>query len=700
MTMIRRMQDRRLLTLYFAGAFLVLLVAGLLAGVALKTDYQRRMDGAERDSQNLARAFEEHIYRTFRSLDQQSRFLAEYYFRYPDKDELTEALRGLLRIEDAAVQHAIIDEHGILAGSSVGTQSLGINLSDRAHFRHYLQPDATPTYVSKPLVGRASGKASIQYTRRIEDSDGEFRGVAVVSFDPLYLNSFYQSVDVGERGVISLAGTDGILRARSIDMDQTIGKDISGGELMRSYQSAPAGTYRAPSGVDGIERIVSYRKVRDFPLLVVVGLGLGDVMAGYTGYVASVGGLYGFLLVTLVLLGGVLRNFLRNRTEAERLARETVVERRERQFLSSILQTAGVLVVVAEADGTIKVANPLFARYFGAGSGARAWSRAATGEEFAALVTGLPRSFEAQVSDLGGIRRTVAWTFTAVTDDGGELRNLVGIGLDNTERRAAELMIYQSAKLVTLGEMATGLAHELNQPLNAIKLTVENVLLRSGRGTPEKTYLDDKLDKIRRNVARAASIIDHMRIFGRRAERTLGPVDPAQACEGALSITNAPLRLANIACHVICPAGMYWVRAEIGLLEQVLINLILNARDAILSRREQHPETGRADHIELSAQPLADGRMQISVTDTGGGVPEALMQRIFEPFFTTKPVGQGTGLGLSLSYGIVRDFGGELRVENIEGGACFLVELPAATPATGPAALPVPAPQAQAQAAQ
>ena len=132
------------------------------------------------------------------------------------------------------------------------------------------------------------------------------------------------------------------------------------------------------------------------------------------------------------------------------------------------------------------------------------WLLVALGVGFAALfvgalVAGLPRSFEAQVADLGGIRRTIAWTFTAVADDGGELRNLVGIGLDNTERRAAELMIYQSAKLVTLGEMATGLAHELNQPLNAIKLTVENVLLRSSRGTPEKTYLDDKLDKIRRN---------------------------------------------------------------------------------------------------------------------------------------------------------------------------------------------------------
>ena len=318
----------------------------LLAGVALKTDYQRRTDGAERDSQNLARAFEEHIYRTFRSLDQQSRFLAEYYFRYPDKEALTEALRGLLKIEDAAVQHAIIDEHGRLAGSSVGTQTLGIDLSDRAHFRHYLQPGATPTYVSKPVVGRASGKASIQYTRRIEDAEGQFRGVAVVSFDPLYLNSFYQSVDVGDSGVISLVGTDGILRARSVDMAQTIGKDVSGGELMRRYAEAPNGTYRAPSGVDGVARTVSYRKVRDFPLLVVVGLGEADVMAGYAGYAAAVGGIYLFLLATLVLLGGLLRNYLSNRNEAERSAREAIVERRERQFLSSILQTAGVLVVV------------------------------------------------------------------------------------------------------------------------------------------------------------------------------------------------------------------------------------------------------------------------------------------------------------------------------------------------------------------
>ncbi len=671
---LRRISDRGILALYLAGSLLVLLSAALVSAAALHEEHANRLESAERDTANLARAFEEHIHRTFRALDQQSRLIADDYLADPEPQRLGARLHRLLALEDAAVQHAIIDADGRLHASSA--ERRGIDLSDREHFRHHLRPGALATFVSRPLVGRASGKWSIQYTRRIEDAAGGFRGVAVASFDPEYLTRFYRSVDLGPRGVIALLGEDGIVRARSVDMERHIGRDLGHSTLLVHAARAPVDTYRSPSALDGVERIVSYRKVRDFPLLVAVAYAVDDVMRGFDRYVALHAGVLAFLLLVVITLGGLLRAYVGDRTEAERGVAEALSERRERQFLASILETAGVLVVVTGSGGRIEVANPRFAALFAADGGGVDWCPQATGFSLEAIVARLPFSCEAQASDREGRRRSLEWTFTAVRDEDGRLRHLIGIGLDNTERRETELMLYQSAKLVTLGEMATGLAHELNQPLNAIRLTIENVARRALQGPAEPGYLTAKFDKIRRNVERAAGIVDHMRIYGRRSERSAVAVDPEAAIAGALSITAASLREHGIACRRGPGCGGHAALAELGLLEQVLINLVLNARDAILTRCAQGG--GGEDWIEIGCTPLADGRLRIAVSDTGGGVPAALRDRIFEPFFTTKPVGQGMGLGLSLSHGIVRDFGGELRLREGARGAVFELDLPMA----------------------
>ena len=156
---------------------------------------------------------------------------------------------------------------------------------------------------------------------------------------------------------------------------------------------------------------------------------------------------------------------------------------------------------------------------------------------------------------------------------------VIGIGLDTTERRRAQTEVYQSAKLATLGQMATGLAHEINQPLNVIQLTSENLRIRLEKLLPGNEDVLGRIEKIKRQVARMAGLVDHMRIFGRKSSLQMHLVDPTSAIEDALAIFGAELRLAGIDVHKSFPNMPAFVVAENNLLGQILLNLLVNARD-------------------------------------------------------------------------------------------------------------------------
>ncbi|PRA30649.1 PAS domain-containing sensor histidine kinase [Pseudomonas poae] len=265
------------------------------------------------------------------------------------------------------------------------------------------------------------------------------------------------------------------------------------------------------------------------------------------------------------------------------------------------------------------------------------------------------------------------WSDRGVFDEQGILLEVQAVGRDNTEVRRSQQQLTQSAKMATLGEMATGLAHEINQPLNVMRMAVVNVLKRLSNGDAQIDYLTEKLQRIDAQVQRAARVVDHMRVFGRRSEIEQQPFDPAQAIEGSLSLLSEGLRGKGVEVSVTPPAFAVQVNGYVDQLEQVLINLMVNARDALLSKRDKHPDFQPwiALHCEHDSR-----NVRILVEDNGGGIDPRLLERIFEPFFTTKPIGVGTGLGLSVSYGIVENMGGRLSVVNGEHGARFCVELP------------------------
>jgi C4-dicarboxylate-specific signal transduction histidine kinase len=243
------------------------------------------------------------------------------------------------------------------------------------------------------------------------------------------------------------------------------------------------------------------------------------------------------------------------------------------------------------------------------------------------------------------------------------------------ERREQELrekqeQLVQAGKLATLGELTTGVAHELNNPLNNIGLFVGNVIdeLRLGEGKPERLVAD--LEKAMEQVRKATEIISHLRTFGRVAPVEVEPVDVDDVIERSLLLMQEQLRLRGIEVELdLCPDELVVLANPIQL-EQVFINLLTNARDAL--------EEASKKVVRISSSRDGDV-IRIAFSDTGPGIAPEVAPRVFDPFFTTKEVGAGTGLGLSITYSILKEYGGEISVDSRRGrGATFVIELPLA----------------------
>ena len=263
-------------------------------------------------------------------------------------------------------------------------------------------------------------------------------------------------------------------------------------------------------------------------------------------------------------------------------------------------------------------------------------------------------------------------------------RVLLAITSDITKRLETEQQLFQAGKMATLGEMATGIAHELNQPLSVIKTASSFFMRKVQKNEPIKPDILLSLsEEIDHHVDRAAKIINHMRQFGRKSDLRFEMVKVNDVLQKAVDIFSRQLKLRGIDVAWALADHLPPVMGEPSRLEQVFINLLINARDAI----EEHcSDTMVANLLELPPEQrritigsrLEDNQVQVSIEDTGKGVSPEIRDKIFEPFFTTKEVGKGTGLGLSISYSIVRDCHGDIEIQNGKrGGTCFVISFPA-----------------------
>jgi PAS domain S-box-containing protein len=249
---------------------------------------------------------------------------------------------------------------------------------------------------------------------------------------------------------------------------------------------------------------------------------------------------------------------------------------------------------------------------------------------------------------------------------------------DITEKLEKHAMLIQAGKMATVGEMATGIAHELNQPLNVLRLGCDYLVKKTRSGqTLSLEDLGNVTKEFTASIERSTRIINHLREFGRKSDETMTPIDVNIPVQSMFTLLGTQLKARDIRCDIDLQENLPRILGDPNRLEQVFINLVLNARDAMLAEERNIASEGRTKVITIRSG-LENQHVIVTVADTGPGVPESSKLKIFEPFFTTKESGEGTGLGLSISYGIVREHGGTIEVQpGPEGGALFRVSFPA-----------------------
>jgi len=256
---------------------------------------------------------------------------------------------------------------------------------------------------------------------------------------------------------------------------------------------------------------------------------------------------------------------------------------------------------------------------------------------------------------------------------------LIASTADITESLEKEAQLIQASKMTTLGLMAAGMAHEINQPLNVIQVCADMLLKSVKRGvTLETEDLRSMAEDIGQNVQRAAGIIKHMRDFSRMSEGVQTRVNINDPIRDVFKVLGHQLKMHRVEVVLDLASDLPGILAESNRLEQVFINLVTNALDA-MDEKEKQQGTGSIEKKLTIRSYLEKDSVVVTVSDTGTGMPRKVMEKIFEPFFTTKEIGKGTGLGVSISYGIVKDYNGAIDIHSAPGeGTTFELRFPVA----------------------
>jgi PAS domain S-box-containing protein len=370
---------------------------------------------------------------------------------------------------------------------------------------------------------------------------------------------------------------------------------------------------------------------------------------------------------------------------------EDVTARREaeiqlnttREYLQNIIDHSPVLIITSNLDGNIVSFNRGAEESLGydaseviGKSGAKFFMDPPLREDLLNQVrkTGNPiRDYSLELKKKDGNPLPVSMTLSRLLDSSGKMMGIVGISKDISQRKALMSQIIQSERQAAVGRLASGVAHEINNPLAIISEIAGflNEMLEDSHGTANAAFMEelrDGLPKILKHVKRGKDITHRLLTFARKTEDRVQLADVNASLDEILPFLEKQARLANVVIHRDYQEALPKVPIEELQLQEIFINLITNAIQALGNK-----ENG---NVWLKTRE-EDGRVTISVRDDGEGIADSVRDRLFDPFTTTKPTGVGTGLGLSICYGIVKRHDGEIRVVSVPGkGATFIVDLP------------------------
>jgi PAS domain S-box-containing protein len=369
---------------------------------------------------------------------------------------------------------------------------------------------------------------------------------------------------------------------------------------------------------------------------------------------------------------------LTQKKEEERASREAA---RLKAFNENIIASLNDGIIIIDLQGRITFANQRMGELLGREV---AWLRQRSYSELVA-----PESreiFEDFISGRGRGRSRTSFEVSWLVRGGGKLSSLVSTSLlrdqgepqgiiaavtDVSEMKRLKEELFQSEKMSLLGTLASEIAHEINNPLGGLIVAVQMMIKDLEDGPAEREALVRELKDVEQDAKRCRDITHQLLDFSRPISGDRSRLEPAGVVEEALVLVQRQAELDNVAFRKDYQPGLPTILANSNSLQQVVINLVKNARDAM-------PEGGE---IAITASRVSEDReawVRILVEDTGPGIPEEMAETIFNPFLTTKVKGRGTGLGLPVSRRIIEEFGGRLSFWNKEGGgAVFQILLPA-----------------------
>jgi PAS domain S-box-containing protein len=330
-----------------------------------------------------------------------------------------------------------------------------------------------------------------------------------------------------------------------------------------------------------------------------------------------------------------------------------------KDFSENIIESINVGVLVEDVDGRLAGWNKALEHMTGVDRLSILGKRTedVIPLDFLQRLSEFPHLYKQQWNDI-----TVNFSVTSLLDKAGATRGRLIIIDDITGRVRLEDQLVQNDKLTSIGLLAAGVAHEVNTPLAVISSYSQMLRKQMPSGDPGYKLLE----KITAQTFRASEIVNNLLSFSRMNAAEFSAVDIHKVIQETLSLLEHPLKTARITVRSDLAAATPSVTGNAGKLQQVFLNLFLNARDAMPG--------GGVLEVRTS---LVDGRVEIAVTDSGVGISREHVKKIYDPFFTTKTAGKGTGLGLSVSYGIVQEHGGSISVESQLGrGTTFKLDFP------------------------
>jgi len=689
----------------------------LIQAVVLET--RESLEVAERNSRAVAETTATSVHRFFREAElvlesMATRGAVQALDPEPCRLLLNEFLGVLPRFANLFV----VDTEGAVVCSALPAPPGGFDpVVDREWFRKALSERAFQA--GSPQVGRISGRWVSVLASPVIDAGGELRGVIGGAVDLVGFHALLEQVSLPAGSVLTIDDQDGVVVARTLDPEAWVGQRLPPSGLAPEILERPEGSTRVP-GAEGVERVWGFSAIDGTPWRAWAGIPVSEVYGPVRQAAVRKA-----LLIALALLtvGGVsLLLYLRvssslrglvdatvrvgsgedrpipergpdevrkvaaqfNRT-LEARAQAEADRRRSLERYRSVLDHAVFGILVSGTDDRIREANPALARIVGAPSaqGLRGYPVAGLFERAdealslrAGLETGAPvAGVQTTWITREGVPVTVRIHGSMHRDAAGDMA-FEWIVEDLTERLILEARIREVQKLEAVGSLAGGVAHDFNNLLTVI--TTSAHFLREDRlADPDvRESADDILDA----ATRGATLTRQLLTFSRKQVVQPEPLELNRVVDQMAGLLR---RLAGdgirLSVHLDPVTG--WVEADPAQLEQVLLNLVLNARDASDAHGTVEVRTGRtllSRELATDTGTLPPGEYaELDVADRGAGIPPSVRSRIFEPFFTTKPEGKGTGLGLATVYGIVTGAGGGITVVSRAGeGTTFRILLP------------------------